>query len=107
MESLKFCRDGWTMDTLGSARTIQIRDKGVITVPAELRRQYDLNPGDVLTLIDLGGGAFLVTPQLSRLAREGDQVAQILSEGAVTMEEILDTLEEERESYYRDHYAGP
>jgi len=95
------------MGTAGSVKTIQIRDKGVITVPVELRRRYDLNPGDVLTLIDLGGGAFLVRPQLSRLAREADQVAQVLSEGEVTLEEILDTLAEERETYYRDHYAQP
>lgn len=92
-------------DTTGVVRTIQIRDKGVITVPAELRRQYDLNPGDVLTLIDLGDGAFLITPQLSRLVHEADQVAQVLSEDSVTLDEILDTLEEERETYYRDHYA--
>lgn len=95
------------MDTTGSATTIQIRDKGVITMPAELRRQYDLNPGDVLTLIDLGGGAFLITPQVSRLARQADQVAQVLSEQGVTLDDILTTLDQERETYYREHYAQP
>ena len=95
------------MDTPGAVRIVQIRDKGVITVPVELRRQYNLHPGDVLTLIDLGGGAFLITAQVSRLAREADQVAQVVSEQDVTLEEILDTLEEERETYYREHYAQP
>lgn len=95
------------MDTTGSATTIQIRDKGVITMPAELRRQYGLNPGDVLTLIDLGGGVFLITPQVSRLARQADQVAQVLSEQGVTLDDILTTLDQERETYYREHYAQP
>ena len=95
------------METLGTAMTIQIRDKGVITMPAELRRQYGLNPGDVLTLIDLGGGAFLITPQVSRLARQADQVAQVLSEQDVTLDDILATLDQEREAYYREHYAQP
>jgi bifunctional DNA-binding transcriptional regulator/antitoxin component of YhaV-PrlF toxin-antitoxin module len=95
------------METLGSARTIQIREKGVITVPVELRRQYNLDPGDVLTLIDLGGGAFLITPQVSRLARQAGQVAQVISEQDVTLDELLATLDQERETYYREHYAQP
>ena len=95
------------METLGSVVTIQIRDKGVITVPVELRRQYNLNPGDVLTLIDLGGGGFLITPQVSRLARQADQVAQVISEQDVTLDELLATLDQERETYYREHYAQP
>jgi len=95
------------METLGSVVTIQIRDKGVITVPVELRRQYNLGPGDVLTLIDLGGGAFLITPQVSRLARQADQVAQVISEQDVTLDELLATLDQERETYYREHYAQP
>jgi len=95
------------METLGSVVTIQIRDKGVITVPVELCRQYDLDPGDVLTLIDLGGGAFLITPQVSRLARHTDQVAQVTSEQDVTLDELLATLDQERETYYREHYAQP
>ena len=95
------------MDTPGSVKTIQIRDKGVITVPIELRRQYNLQPGDVLTLVDLGGGTFLVTPQVSQLTRESDQVARLLAEQDVTLEEILHALEEERETYYRDHYGQP
>jgi len=94
------------METLGSVVTIQIRDKGVITVPVELRRQYNLGPGDVLTLIDLGG-AFLITPQVSRLARQADQVAQVISEQDVTLDELLATLDQERETYYREHYAQP
>jgi bifunctional DNA-binding transcriptional regulator/antitoxin component of YhaV-PrlF toxin-antitoxin module len=95
------------METPGSVVTIQIRDKGVITVPVELRRQYNLNPGDVLTLIDLGGGTFLITPQVSRLARQADQVAQVISEQDVTLDELLATLDQERETYYREHYAQP
>lgn len=93
------------METVGSAITIQIRDKGVITMPADLRRQYGLNPGDVLTLIDLGDGAFLITRQLSRLAQQADQVARILAEQDVTLDDILAALDQERETYYREHYA--
>ena len=85
--------------------TIQIRSKGVITLPVELRRRYQLNEGDVLTLVDLGDGSFVVTPQVSRVARLGDQVSRALVKAEVTTEDLLRTLEEEREQYYRDHYV--
>ena len=85
--------------------TIQIRSKGVITLPVELRRRYQLNEGDVLTLVDLGDGSFVITPQVSRVARLGDQVSQALADAEVTTEDLLRTLEEEREQYYRDHYV--
>ena len=86
-------------------KTIQIRRKGVITVPVELRRQYGLSEGDVFTIVDLGGGAFLLTPGVSEVARLGDQMAEILGEEGVTIEELIQTLEEERERYYQERYV--
>jgi bifunctional DNA-binding transcriptional regulator/antitoxin component of YhaV-PrlF toxin-antitoxin module len=85
--------------------TIQIRRKGVITLPIELRRQYNLDEGDVFTLVDLGGGSFLLTPRVSQVARLGDQVAWLMEEEGVTLEEMLEALDQEREIYYQEHYA--
>jgi AbrB family looped-hinge helix DNA binding protein len=88
-----------------SALTVQIRRKGVITLPKEVRDRYDLNEGDVLTLEELGDGSFLLIPRVSQVARLGDRVAEILEEEEVSIQEVLGVLEEERERYYRDHYA--
>jgi bifunctional DNA-binding transcriptional regulator/antitoxin component of YhaV-PrlF toxin-antitoxin module len=85
--------------------TVQIRRKGLITLPVELRRQYGLGEGDVFTLVDLGDGSFLLTPRVSQLARLGGQVARLMEEEGVTVEEMLEALDEEREDYYREHYA--
>ncbi len=85
--------------------TIQMRRKGVITLPVELRRQYDLDEGDVFTLVDLGDGSFLLTPRVSQVARLGDQVSRLMAEESVDLEEMLETLEQERETYYREHYG--
>ena len=85
--------------------TVQIRRKGVITLPVELRRQYNLDEGDVFTLVDLGDGSFLLTPRVSQVARLGDQVARLMEEENVTLEEMLETLDREREDYYRERYA--
>ena len=85
--------------------TVQIRRKGLITLPVALRRQYGLGEGDVFTLVDLGDGSFLLTPRVSQVARLGDQVARLMEEEDVTLEEMLGALDGERESYYQEHYA--
>jgi len=86
--------------------TVQLREKSVITLPISLRRKYGLRPGDVFTLVELGDGAFALTPRVSGVAALGDKVSEILQEAGVSMEEMLLTLDEERESHYRDHYAN-
>ena len=85
--------------------TVQIRRKGVITLPMELRRQYSLDEGDVFTMIDLGDGSFLLVPRVSQVARLGDEVARLMDEAGVELEAVLETLDQERETYYREHYA--
>ena len=85
--------------------TIQIRGKGTVTIPVELRRKYGLDDGDVITLIDLGDGSFLLTPIVTRVDRLGDRVAQAMAEEGISLEEIMTALDEERERYYQKRYA--
>jgi AbrB family looped-hinge helix DNA binding protein len=86
--------------------TIQIRGKGAVTIPVELRRKYGLDEGDIITLIDLGDGSFLLTPKVTKVDRMGDRVAQAMAKEGVSLDEILTALDEERERYYQERYAG-
>lgn len=90
-----------------SAVNIQLRRKGILTLPVSLRRKYDLDENDVFTLEDLGNGSFLLVPQVSKVAHLGDRVAEVMAEEEASLEDILGALDEERENYYRDHYAQP
>lgn len=85
--------------------TIQIRGKGNVTIPARVRRKYGLSDGDTLTLLDLGEGCLLLAPGVSQLEKLGDRVARILAEEHVTQDDMLQTLEEERERFYRERYV--
>lgn len=85
-------------------KTVKIRQKGVITLPVEVRREYDLDEGDLFTLVDLGEGALMLIPQLSQVARLGDQVAAHLEAEELSLDDLLEALDEEREAYYREHY---
>jgi AbrB family looped-hinge helix DNA binding protein len=86
--------------------TIQMRGKGAVTIPVELRRKYGLDEGDIITLIDLGDGSFLLTPKVTKVDRLGDRVAQAMANEGISLDEILTTLDEERERYYQEQYAG-
>lgn len=91
---------------MSTSTNIQIRGKGTVTLPIELRRKYGLDEGDIITLIDLGDGSFLLTPVVTRVDRLGDRVAQALAEEGVSIDEIMTALDEERERYYQERYAG-
>lgn len=85
---------------------IQIRKKGALTLPVDLRDKYGVGEGDVYTLIDLGDGSFLLTPRTSQVNRLGDRIAEKISKYNVNMDELLQALDDEREQYYRDHYEA-
>jgi len=90
-----------------NAVNIQLRRKGILTLPVSLRRKYGLDENDVFTLEDLGNGSFLVIPKVSRGARLGDRVAEVMAEEEVSLEDMLAALDEERQNYYREQYAQP
>ena len=85
--------------------TLQIRRKGTITLPATIRQKYGLDEGEILTLIDLGDGSFFLTAKVSQVMRHADKVAKAVKDNGVALEELLETLNDERKQYYKDHYV--
>ena len=41
--------------------TVQVRQRGTLTLPAELHENYGIEPGDTFRLVDLDG-IFVLTP---------------------------------------------
>lgn len=79
-------------------KTVRIGNKGVITLPAELRRQHSLETGDMLTVADAGDGTIVLTPMISEVARQGDRVAELLGEYGVSSQDILRQIAQDRGS---------
>ena len=79
--------------------TLQIRRKGTITLPASLRKKYELKEGQPLTIIDLGEGAILLTTKVSQVDRLADQIAKDLRDENVTLDDLLQVLDEVRQTY--------
>lgn len=76
--------------------TIQIRGKGVITLPFELRNKYGLGEGEVLQITDLGNGSFLLSPRRSRVDKLADKIRSELESHGESLESMLATLREVR-----------
>jgi bifunctional DNA-binding transcriptional regulator/antitoxin component of YhaV-PrlF toxin-antitoxin module len=85
---------------MGKTVTAQISQRGVLTLPKSLRDRYKIKPGDVVTVIDLGG-AFVISPRRSEVDRLADEIGSTLAERGESLESMLTALREEREKYGR------
>ncbi|MDI6768728.1 MAG: AbrB/MazE/SpoVT family DNA-binding domain-containing protein [Anaerolineales bacterium] len=84
---------------------IQMRSKGTFTLPASLRKKYKLEEGEVLTIIDLGEGTILLKPMVSQVNKLSNRIAKRLEEENITLDDLLQALDEERKIYYQEHYV--
>ena len=85
--------------------TVQMRGKGTITFPAKLRSKDKLEEGEVFTIIDLGGGSFLLKPKILEVDKLSKQIAKRLKEENVSLDDLLQALDEERKAYYKENYV--
>ena len=81
--------------------TLQMGQRGVMTLPKSWRENYRFKPGDQFTLLDIGG-VFVLSPIHSQIDAMADQITQSLVEQGETLEGMLVALREEREKYNAD-----
>ena len=74
---------------------VQVARRGVITLPAPVRRKLAIQEGQFLTLLDLEGALILV-PQTLETDRLADQLAAQWRAQGVDLETMLKTLREVR-----------
>ncbi len=53
--------------------TIQVRQRGTLTLPAELRDRYNIAPGDTYRVLDLDG-IFVLTPMVPMVPELARQI---------------------------------
>ena len=83
--------------------TIQVRDRGVLTLPAEIREKYGIQSGDTFRLLDLDG-IFVLTPMVPMVPELAREIERARREAGLTTEDLLRTLREQRERYHREHF---
>ena len=71
--------------------TVQVRERGVLTLPVALRERHNIRPGDTFRVVDLDGVLVLtpLVPMVPELAREIERAR--LAAG-LSVEELLGAL---------------
>lgn len=77
---------------------VQVAARGLITLPLALRRAYGIQPGDRLTLLDLGG-VFVLSRRPTQIDALADRVAERLHAQGEDLASMLQAIREERARY--------
>ncbi len=86
--------------------TVQVRQRGTLTLPADLREKYDIQPGDTFRLMDLDG-ILILTPMVPLVPELASEIERARLEAGLSTQELLRGLREQRERYHREHYDQP
>ncbi len=76
--------------------TVNITQRGVLTLPKSIRNRYKLKAGDSLTLLDVDG-ILILSPLRSEIDLLADRISKALIEKGETLDSVLRTLREERD----------
>lgn len=86
------------------ATAVQVRDRGVVTLPKRLRERYGLGTGDVLDVLDLDG-VFVLSPRASVVPELAHEIERLRIEAGLSTDELLESLRAERERATRERFG--
>ncbi|HEY7349869.1 MAG TPA: AbrB/MazE/SpoVT family DNA-binding domain-containing protein [Ktedonobacterales bacterium] len=82
----------------------RIREKGQITLPAEIRRKYNLKEGDLVGFQETPEG-ILISPKAVIAAKLLDEIGAKLRESGITLEEMLESGRKIRGELLKEMYG--
>ena len=77
----------------------QVVRPGTIILPKELREHNNIEEGDMLTLIDLGGGVIVMSQYRPRVDEIANKLAKEWQDSGESLETMLRTLRAVRTEY--------
>ena len=85
--------------------TLQVRKRGVVTLPAKLREKYGIEEGDTYRLVDLEG-IFVITPMVPMVPEIAREIERLRLAAGLNMNELLESLRQERDRFYREKQSS-
>jgi AbrB family looped-hinge helix DNA binding protein len=91
------------MEVAMTVTTVQVRERGVITLPNEVRERHGIRPGDAFQLVDLDG-ILVLTPLRPMLPELVAEMEQLLAASGADLTDLLAGLREERRLLYEERW---
>ncbi|MBK6433786.1 AbrB/MazE/SpoVT family DNA-binding domain-containing protein [Candidatus Amarolinea dominans] len=85
--------------------TVQIRQRGTLTLPVEIREKYGIQAGDIFRLVDIEG-TMVFTPMVAMVPELAREIERLRLEAGLSLDQLLVSLRQQRERYYEEHYAA-
>jgi len=79
-----------------ASHTIELAQRGQVTIPKSLREQYNWETGQQFSIIDLGG-VVVMSPRTSKVVALANQLRDDLIKDGATLEDMLAELRRIRE----------
>lgn len=81
----------------------EIKSRGQLTIPKKIRDEYNLEEGQLVSIIPVGD-SLIITPKRLELNEARRKIRKILKASGISKEELLEGLEEERDVLYKETY---
>jgi len=82
----------------------EIKSRGQLTIPKKIRDKGQLEEGQAVSIIPVGDSV-IITPRQLTLDEARRQIKRMLKDSALSLEEILKGIKEERRSLYEETYG--
>ena len=83
---------------------VRLRERGQLTLPQAVRRDLAVDKGDILTLVQIDNLAVL-TRRSTLLPKLSEEFTAIMKDDGVSLADLLQGLEQEREQLWRERQA--
>jgi AbrB family looped-hinge helix DNA binding protein len=82
----------------------EIKARGQLTIPKKVREEGNLYEGETVSIIPIGD-SILITPKRLELDEARREIRKIMKASGVTLEALLEGLEEEGETLFEETYG--
>lgn len=82
----------------------EIKARGQLTIPKKVREEGNLYEGEAVSIIPIGD-SILVTPRRLELDEARREMRKIMKASGVTLDALLEGLEDERGSLFEETYG--
>ncbi len=85
--------------------SVQVRERGVLTLPSGLRSRNGIKAGDTYQIMDFDG-ILVLSPMRAMVPELAREIERLRREAGVTSGEMLEGLREQRARYVAERYGS-